>query len=57
MVWTLSVIPVYVVWEIARHGGRWALPIAVSVFEYGLPCALMAWSVIVHWRRQVQRMG
>ena len=57
MVWTLSVIPVYVVWDIARLGGRWALPISVSVFEYGLPCALMVWSVIVRWRRRAQRMS
>ncbi len=57
MVWTLSVIPVYVVWEIARHGGRWALPVAVSVFEYGLPAAVMVWSVVLHWRRRSQRMS
>jgi hypothetical protein len=55
MVWTLSVIPIYVVWDITRHGGRWALPVAVSVFEYGLPSALMVWSVIVHWRRRVSQ--
>ena len=57
MVWTLSVIPVYVVWDITRHGGRWALPVAVSVFEYGLPCAMMVWSFIVHRRQRFQRLS
>jgi hypothetical protein len=55
MVWTLSVIPVYVVWDIARHGGRWAIPATVSVFEYGLPSAMMMWCCIVHRRRKVER--
>lgn len=35
--WTLSVIPVYVVWEITRQGGRWFVPGAVMAVEYGIP--------------------
>jgi alpha-1,6-mannosyltransferase len=35
--WTLSVIPVYVVWDIARHGGRWVVPGAVVAVGYGIP--------------------
>jgi alpha-1,6-mannosyltransferase len=57
MAWTLSVIPVYIVWDITRHGGRWVLPVAVSVIEYGLPCALMVWSFVVHRRRRLQQSG
>jgi hypothetical protein len=57
MVWTLSVIPVYVVWEAARLGGPWILPVPVSVFEYGLPCAVIVWSVVAHRRGRAQRMG
>ena len=35
MVWTISVMPVYVVWHLARSGGRWAAPAAVMAVEYG----------------------
>jgi hypothetical protein len=57
MVWTLSVIPVYVVWDIARHGGRWAVPVGISIAEYGLPCALIVWSFIIHRRRGFQGLS
>jgi hypothetical protein len=36
-VWTLAVIPVYTVWEITSHGGRWVVPTAIVVAEFGLP--------------------
>jgi hypothetical protein len=39
LTWTFSVIPVYYVWEISRHGGRWIVPTAVMIVEYGIPCA------------------
>ena len=35
VVWTISVIPVYLVWHLARSGGRWAAPPAVMMVEYG----------------------
>jgi hypothetical protein len=38
--WTLTVIPTYVVWHIARHGGRWAVPAAVMAVEFAVPAAL-----------------
>jgi alpha-1,6-mannosyltransferase len=50
-IWTLTVMPVYVVWESARHGGRWVVPTGVMAVEYGLPCAALAWSYVVHRRR------
>jgi glycosyl transferase family 87 len=37
LVWTFSVIPLYVVWDIARAGGRWAVPPIVMIAEYGTP--------------------
>ncbi len=40
--WTLTVMPVYTVWEIARHGGRWVVPTGLMAAEYGLPCAVIA---------------
>ncbi|MEO8522788.1 MAG: hypothetical protein ABI603_15575 [Acidobacteriota bacterium] len=41
--WTLTVIPAYIVWDIARHGGRWVVPGWVMAFEYGLPLAVLGW--------------
>jgi hypothetical protein len=35
VVWTISVMPVYLVWHLARSGGRWAPPLAVMMLEYG----------------------
>jgi hypothetical protein len=54
-IWTLTVIPVYVVWDIARHGGRWAVPAGVMAAEYGLPCAVLAWSIVARWPRRPSR--
>jgi alpha-1,6-mannosyltransferase len=34
--WTYTVIPVYVVWERARHGIRWKVPNELMILEYGL---------------------
>lgn len=35
IVWTYSVLPVYVVWHLARQGYRWVVPTRVLVVEYG----------------------
>jgi hypothetical protein len=45
--WTFSVIPVYVVWEISRRGGRWVVPVAVMAVEYALPGLTLAAQAIV----------
>jgi alpha-1,6-mannosyltransferase len=34
--WTYSVLPVYVVWELSRHGHRWRVPWWIMVVEYGV---------------------
>jgi alpha-1,6-mannosyltransferase len=51
-VWTLSIIPTYIVWDIARHGGLWAAPAGLMVAEYGLPCALAACVLVLRWKRR-----
>ena len=51
MAWTISIIPVYVVWELARGGGPWVVPSGVMAVEYGtlaLATVLLLWS---KWRR------
>jgi alpha-1,6-mannosyltransferase len=40
--WTLTVMGTYIVWQIARSGGRWVVPPAVIAIEYVVPCALAA---------------
>ena len=36
VVWTLSVLPVYLVWQLAREGHRWRVPGWVMWIEYGV---------------------
>ena len=50
--WTLTIMPVYIVWEIARHGGRWVVPTGLMAAEYGLPCAVLVWASVVRRRRR-----
>jgi hypothetical protein len=56
--WTFSVMPVYLVWRIAREGGRWFVPAPVLALEYGcfLAAALCvaAISIRAHRRSAVQ---
>jgi len=44
--WSLSVIPAYVVWDIARAGGRWAVPTGVMVVEYAIPCLVLSGTLL-----------
>lgn len=48
-VWTVSILPVYVVWEIAKRGGSWVAPWPIMAIEYGAILATMAG--LVWWRR------
>jgi hypothetical protein len=48
-VWTVSVMPVYYVWEISRNGGRWMVPPPILVLEFGLVVA----AVVVLMRRKM----
>jgi hypothetical protein len=46
VVWTISALPVYSVWERVLHGGRWIVPWWIEVAEFGL--VLLA--VVAVWR-------
>jgi hypothetical protein len=35
LVWSLSIIPTYAVWQLAREGAAWAVPGSVLALEYG----------------------
>lgn len=35
LVWTISTLPVYIVWELSRHGHRWRVPVWVMAVEFG----------------------
>ena len=49
--WTLTVIPTYVVWDLAfNHGARWAVPGSVMLVEYAVPLAVAA-VVLIRRRR------
>ena len=52
MAWTISIIPVYVVWEISRAGGRWLVPVGVLVLESSVVLATCA-AVVLRRRRRV----
>ena len=34
--WTYTALPVYIVWQLSREGGRWRVPPGVMVIEYGV---------------------
>jgi hypothetical protein len=36
LIWTLSSLPVYIVWARAREGARWLVPFYIQVFEFGV---------------------
>src|SRR5262249_3750841 len=48
LVWTGSILPVYVVWELGRRGERWAVPPKVIAFELGL-VGIAAASLLWMW--------
>jgi hypothetical protein len=51
IVWTFTVIPVYIVWELAREGGRWLVPAPVMIVEYGI---VLAAAVFLYRRRRLR---
>jgi hypothetical protein len=50
LVWTFAVLPVYIVWELARTGGRWLVPGSVVVIEYTV--VVMAIAIVVFFARR-----
>jgi hypothetical protein len=53
VVWTFSVLPVYIVWHLATLGGRWVVPRPVLIGEYAV--ALGAAVLVVLTRRSRKR--
>jgi hypothetical protein len=50
--WTFTVVPTYVVWHIARHGGRWVAPAAVMAVEFAVPVLFVLFRVRARVRRR-----
>jgi hypothetical protein len=50
IVWTYSAIPVYVVWELSKHGHRWFVPAPVVWIEFGTVLIAMIWRVRHVWK-------
>jgi len=48
LVWSMSALSVYEVWDRSRRGGRWVTPVAVMMFEFSVPIltalAIRPWS-------------
>jgi hypothetical protein len=40
LVWTFTVLPIYAVWDLARHGHRWFVPAPVIAIEFGVVVAV-----------------
>lgn len=56
LLWTYTVIPTYVVWERARQGERWIVPLEVMAVQYGL-LAITAVIVVMASRRAARSTG
>jgi hypothetical protein len=46
--WSCSALLTYVVWDIARNGGRWIVPAPVLAVEYGIVVAV----ALIYWVRR-----
>lgn len=46
-VWTITIIPTYIVWELATRGARWVVPTPLMQWEYGIPIVI---AIYVAWR-------
>jgi hypothetical protein len=55
MAWTFTVVPVYLVWSIARNGGRWVAPTAVMSIEYAIPAVIAARDLLRRVRNPITR--
>ncbi len=55
LIWTISILPVYVVWDLARTGGRWIVPGPVLIFQYAAVVSVAAFLAAQRWRRRALR--
>jgi hypothetical protein len=51
VVWTYSVIPVYIVWYLSKFGHRWFVPPPVVIAEFGIVVAAMLSIVALRARK------
>jgi hypothetical protein len=54
VVWTVSVIPTYIVWHLRALGRPWVLPAWVTLVEYGAVAGAGAVILSLRWRRLTQ---
>ncbi len=47
MVWTITVISTYAVWQLVTHGARWVVPTVLMNWEYGIPIGV---GLVLVWR-------
>ena len=57
IVWTYSVIPVYVVWHLSKSGHRWFVPAPVVWVEFGVVVGVLALMVLGVMRAQTGATG
>ncbi len=46
MIWTISILSTYVVWDLARSGSAWTVPWLVSFLEFGMMATAAVWLVV-----------
>lgn len=49
VVWSLLILPTYIVWHRVQAGGAWAVPMWIGLVEYGA-LAVTAVSLALYWR-------
>jgi len=57
IVWTYTVLPVYIVWYLSKRGHRWFVPPPVVWVEYGLVVAALILVIVVARRRIDRRVS
>jgi hypothetical protein len=45
ILWSIAILSVYIVWELARYGHRWSVPMPVVYAEYGIVLAAAVWVI------------
>ncbi|MCA1651557.1 MAG: phosphoethanolamine transferase CptA, partial [Acidobacteria bacterium] len=56
MVWSVSVLPVYLIWSVPALRIAWVVPVSVMAFEYGAAALALAW-LLFPVRRTVVTAG
>jgi len=55
MIWTISILSTYVVWDLARSGSPWVVPWWVSFLEFGIVATAAAWFAVKRkYRKEIE---